>query len=183
MIFKSKTVTLKNGSDVIFRSPADDEAEKMLDYLKTCAGETEFILRYPEECSIDATQEQQYLASINESDTGMMIVCEIDGEIAGNCQLALNKRMKTRHRASVAIAIVKKYWGLGIGTAMFAELIAQAKQCGVEQLELEYIEGNERARGLYEKTGFVIVAEKPDAIRLKSGKSLREFFMVKRLDI
>ena len=48
-------------------------------------------------------------------------------------------------------------------------------------LELEVIEGNERAIALYKKFGFETVAEKPDAIRLKDGTSLKEITMMKKL--
>ena len=110
-----------------------------------------------------------------------MIACIIDGEIAGNCQIVFNSRIKTKHRATVAITVVKKYWGLGIGTAMFEEMIAKAHDKGVSQLELEYIEGNERARHLYEKMGFIKYGERPDSIRLKNGKVLKEIQMLLRL--
>lgn len=46
--------------------------------------------------------------------------------------------MKTSHRA--AIAILKEFWNLGIGSAMFEELIAAAKMRGTEIMELEFID-------------------------------------------
>lgn len=55
------------------------------------------------------------------------------------------------------------------------------REQGLTQLELEFIEGNERGRHLYEKMGFAVVAEKPNAIRLKDGTTLKEFFIIKEL--
>lgn len=181
MLYESKEILLKNGLHAVLRSPAASDAAEMNAYLKTMAGETHFILRYPEECTESNEDEARFLESINASPNCLMIACTIGGEIAGNCQLMFNQRLKTRHRASVAIGILQKYWGLGIGTALFSEMIAIAKDKGLYQLELEYVEGNERARGLYEKMGFVHVGEKPDAIRLKDGTMLKEFSMVKKL--
>ena len=145
------------------------------------AGETEFILRTPEECMETPEQEAEFLTRLNASTSGMMIVCEVDGKIAGNCQIGFKSRLKVRHRASLAIGILQEYWNLGIGTAMFRELIDIARKNGVEQLELEFVEGNERGRALYEKMGFVTVGEKPDAYRLKDGSSRKEISMIKRL--
>ena len=58
--------------------------------------------------------------------------------------------------------------------------IAESNQ-DILQMELEFVEGNQRARALYEKMGFRIAGVKPDAIRLKDGTLLNEYFMVKKL--
>ena len=55
------------------------------------------------------------------------------------------------------------------------------KENGILQLELDYIEENERGRRHYEKMGFVPVAERPDAFRLKDGTMRKEISMFKRL--
>ena len=55
------------------------------------------------------------------------------------------------------------------------------KENGILQLELDYIEENERGRRHYEKMGFVPVAERPDAFRLKDGTMRKEISMTKRL--
>ena len=49
------------------------------------------------------------------------------------------------------------------------------------QLELDFIQGNERAKALYEKMGFKVVAVKPNAIRLKDGTLLNEYSMVRSM--
>ena len=90
--------------------------------------------------------------------------------------------LKTRHRATVAIALLKEYWNLGIGTRMFEELIriAEANK-NITQMELDFIEGNTRARALYEKMGFRITGVKPNGIRLKDGTMLNEYMMVREV--
>ncbi len=49
---------------------------------------------------------------------------------------------------------------------MFSEMITAAKDRGLLQIELDYIEGNERSRFLYEKMVLVHTEEKPNAIKL-----------------
>jgi ribosomal protein S18 acetylase RimI-like enzyme len=58
---------------------------------------------------------------------------------------------------------------------------AAEERGGVRQLELDFIEGNARARSLYEKLGFRITGVKPDAIRMKDGSFVNEYMMVKWL--
>jgi len=48
-------------------------------------------------------------------------------------------------------------------------------------VELEYIEGNVRARNLYEKMGFRIVGIHPDAVRLKDGTLRNEYLMMRKI--
>jgi len=181
MIYPKKAIRLKDGREAILRSPQIDDAAQMLEYLRTTASETEFVIRYPEECDESVAQEAAFLQKIIESPLNMMILCEVDGKVAGNCQLMLHGRLKTKHRAGVAIALTREFWGLGIGTAMFEEMIRVAREHGIRQMELEVIEGNERAMVLYRKMGFEVAAAKPDAIRLKDGTLLKEFIMIKKL--
>ena len=116
--------------------------------------------------------------SLDSSDS-LMIVCTVNNMIAGNCQLVRRDGVKTRHRATVMIALLQDFWGLGIGSAMFSEMELAAKELGISQLELEMIEGNARAMALYQKMGFTVMAEHPDAIRLKDGSSRKAVFMRK----
>ena len=65
---------------------------------------------------------------------------------------------------------------------MFEELIQIAKKRdGVRQVELEFMEGNNRARSLYEKMGFRITGVKTDAMRMKDGTFVNEYMMMKLL--
>ncbi len=178
MRFTPKTITLKDGRTAILRAPETTDAAELLRYLRTTAGETDYLIRTPEECTMTEAQEAAFIESLNASEWDMMILCEVEGRIAGNCQLSCKRRIKSRHRGEVAIALLKEFWGLGIGTAMMQELIAEANRRGLMQLELEFIEGNTRARALYEKLGFRIVALRPNATRLPSGKLLHEYIMV-----
>ena len=65
--------------------------------------------------------------------------------------------------------------------ALFEEMIEASRSHGVSIMELEFTEGNERAKHLYEKFGFRVVSEKPNAFRLKDGRMKSEFYMQKYL--
>ena len=183
MIIKEIEFKLKDGRNAVIRSPKDDDIQGMLDYLYISAGESDFILRYPEECSkYTAENEKALFDRVNESDHEAMLVCLVEGEVAGNCQISWSKGIKTRHRASVAIALLSKFWNQGIGTRLFHELIHIAeKNKNLIQIELEFIEGNSRARALYEKMGFRITGVKPNAIQLKDGTLLNEYTMIREI--
>lgn len=183
MKIEARTFTLKDGRTATLRSPDPvKDAAELVDYLYDTAADTEFVLRCPEEISMTVEKETAFLQNAVESPCDCMILCEVEGHIAGNCHLSMNGRIKTRHRADVAIALRKAYWGQGIGTAMFRAMedVARARE-GVTVMELEFIEGNSRARGLYEKAGFRIVGMHPGAIRQKDGRMLALYLMQKEL--
>lgn len=126
-------------------------------------------------------QEEAWVNRLLASPDTLAITCYVDGEVAGNCEISFRGGMKTSHRATIAIAILREYWTLGIGSAMLEELVAAAQKRGTEIMELEFVEGNERAKHLYEKFGFRVVSEKPNAFKLKDGTHLSEFYMQKYL--
>lgn len=121
---------------------------------------------------------EQKNASPNEA----MIMCVVDGKVVGNCEIRFFKGMKTKHRASIGIALISDFWNRGIGTKMFEEMIRLAERReGVVQIELEFVEGNARARHLYEKMGFRITGVRPNAIRIKDGRMLNEYTMIREI--
>lgn len=182
MVIKDIEFKMKDGRTAVIRSPRDEDIPGMLDYLYISAGETEFIIRYPEECRAKYSPEGEkaLFDRVNASECEAMLVVIVDGKLAGNCQIDWSRNMKTRHRASVAIALLKEFWGLGLGTRMFEELIRIAEENeNILQIELDFVEGNIRARALYEKMGFKITGVRPNAIRLKDGTLLSEYTMIR----
>lgn len=170
MIIEEKRVKLKNGQICTLRSPRLEDAKQLIDYLKVTAGETDFLLKYPEEVVISVEEERDILQKFIELEKELMIIAEIDGKVAGNCAISpVGNKIRTRHRCSMGIALYEKYWGLGIGTALLELLIAKAAEIGYEQIELEVVRSNERAIALYEKVGFVAFAVRPDAMKYKNG--------------
>jgi len=184
MIIEEVKFKLKDGREAVLRSPKEEDVESTLEYLVISAGETDFILRYPEECSKYTPEgEKKLFEQKNASPNEAMIMCIVDGRVVGNCEISFFRGMKTRHRASIGIALISEFWNQGIGTKMFEEMIRLAKtREEVTQLELEFVEGNVRARHLYEKMGFRIAGVHPNAIRLKDGTLLNNYLMIKEVE-
>ena len=183
MEFQEKSIGLKDGGAVLLRAPRVEDAPEMVRYLPEVLRETDFMLRYPEEQHITEEQERGILERSLANPDEMLILCEAEGRIVGSSHISfMSSRIKTRHRATVGIALRQAWWGRGIGTAMMQQLLAAARQReGIEQVELQYIEGNTRARALYEKLGFRIAAVIPNAVLLKDGTHLNEYHMLLKL--
>jgi len=181
MLYPTRTITLKNGKEATFRSPRKEDAAELLAYLRQTAEETDFVLRYPEEVTMTVEQEETFIERINQSENNYMILCLVDGRHAGNCSMQFHDKRKVCHRGEVAIALVKEFWGMGIGTFMFEEMIRLAREHGKTQLELGMVDGNERGLALYRKMGFRMYGELPNAFRQKDGTMRSEILMVRDL--
>lgn len=183
MTVEGNVFKIKDGREAHLRNPGEGDIPQILEFLVQSSGETDFLMRYPEESSgYTYESEKELLEQVNASGHKAMLVCMVEGRIAGMCQISFEKNLKTRHRASVAIALLKEFWNLGIGTRIFETLIAIARgNPDILQMELYYIEGNARARWLYEKMGFRIAGIHPDAVRLKDGTLLNEYLMVRKI--
>jgi len=181
MTYETKEITLKNGAGAQIVQPDPGRAEEMLDFLRDISSETEFITRTAGEVYETVEVERQKLESLVAADNMIMLVCMVDNRIAGNCSLQFPKKIKMRHRASLGIAIRQAYWNLGIGTALFEEMIRISRERGVRQMELEMIDGNERGLALYTKMGFVITGRRPDAFLMSDGTYRDEILMTKML--
>ncbi len=183
MIFEEKKITLKDGTTAVLKTPESEDAEMLLNSIKTSSGETEFLSRTIEDWeSVTVESEEKFIVNVRESNNTLFIACYIDGVIAGNSDITFKSGSKTSHRATVGIAIQKKYWNIGIGSAMFRELIKAANEHdGTEIIDLEMIEGNNRAKALYEKFGFEVIAVEPKIFKLKNGTYQNLVYMQKYL--
>lgn len=183
MEYSPVTFSLKDGREALLSVPTGEDAADMVAFLQDIARETDFTIAYPEERqAMTREQEAAYLESRREDPNALMLMCRVDGQLAGNCEVTFGRRIKESHRGTIAIALRREFWNLSIGTAMFRELIAVARRRpGTLQLELDFMEGNQRGRALYEKMGFRVVGVKPDAIRLKSGELRNEYAMMLKL--
>ena len=165
-----KKVLLNDGRECILRTPVSGDAPAIVEFMRVTAGDTEFLSRYPEEIRMTVEEEGAYLDLCAESSDRLMILAEVDGQIAGDADIHANGHtQKTRHRAGLGIAVRKEYWGLGIASKMMDLLIRRAKEMGYLQLELEVVATNERGIRLYEKYGFKETGRNEKGFRLKDG--------------
>lgn len=182
MLYPKEEFIGKNGICYTLRSPEPADAEKMIDYLKASAAETEYGLSYPEELTFSVKDEEDFITRFS-ADSGSIMISAFDGDrLVGNASLScVMERQKTLHRASFGIAILKSDWGQGLGGKILSELISFAKQAGYELIELEVAAANTAATELYRKMGFTVYGERPRSLKLKSGGYYDELLMALNL--
>ena len=182
MQFAEKKITLKDGRTCVLCPTAPEYAEEMIEYMKKTAGETPWLLRYPDEVYFTAEGEREILGRILEDPGHAMMAAIVDGKVAGNGSVSgIGNKRKILHRCSLAIALYEEYWGLGIGKAMIGYLTELAKQMGFQQMDLEVVAENTRAQELYRRCGFVESGRRHHALRFDDGSMHDEVLMYKSL--
>ena len=161
-----KTIQLKDGRRCVLRNGTARDGFAVYENFNLTHGQTDFLLSYPEENSMNPEQEAQFLQKKTESPREIELVAEIGGQIVGTAGIEqVGAKEKVRHRAEFGISVDQQYWGLGIGRALAEACVACAKKAGYAQLELNAVADNKRAVKLYESVGFVEFGRNPRGFR------------------
>ena len=92
------------------------------------------------------------------NDPGDVLVAEVDGRVAGYAALRQWSRIPSHaHVLEInGLAVDPGHQGQGLGRALVAACVAQARRRGARKLTLRVLGGNHRARRLYESCGFQV---------------------------
>ena len=140
-----------------------DGAKAFMDYINPLIEEKTFILL--DSPAILEDEEKWLENSARELDFGNVIKVLLlsGGEVCGICE-ARKGRLKERNNVSFGLSVSKEHRRKGYGEKLMRAAIAEArKSMKPHRMWIDYLGGNEPARKLYEKLGFVEVA------RLKAG--------------
>ena len=166
MMRYAETVVLKDGVELLVRNAGGSDARALRDVMQRTHAETDYLLSYSDEQSIDDEHEARSLVETERSDNEVELVAVVDGKIVGSAGVAaVGSRRKVAHRARFGISILKEYWGMGIGRMLMESCIDCARRAGYTQLELEVVADNQRAVSLYRRAGFEEYGRNPRGYR------------------
>ena len=162
---------LRDGSRCVVRSPAASDAAGRLAFFRKVNAQTDWLARAAQDSPADEALAAQVLEEQLDDDAclelaafgaGGMLACASIGPVDRTSP-------RRRHRARVGVAVLKECWGLGLGGALVARLLAEAPAMGYTQVELETLRDNDRALRLYRRLGFREVGALPEAVRGHEG--------------
>lgn len=178
----NEIITLKNGKTALLRNGVEADGAAVFENFNQTHAETDYLLSYPDENSFDPQQEGQFLAAKTASANEIEIIALVDGKVAGTAGIeAVGTKYKVRHRAEFGIALLKEYWGLGLGRALTEACIRCAKEAGYTQLELDVVAENTRAIALYREEGFVEFGRNPAGFRSRLSGEQELVYMLRKL--
>lgn len=126
------------------------------------------LIRYP----MSHATEHEWVAANHQpgyANAGFAIETLEDGKLIGNCGLQ-QTRPEDRHAVLGIFIGDRSCWGRGYGTDATRTLCRFGfEMMNLHRIELEVIDGNDRARAIYERLGFVHEGTRRDAI-FKAGR-------------
>lgn len=172
---------LKDGQELTLRKAEKADAAKILAYLNQIGGESDNLLFGKDGMQMPVEAEEEFIESVNTSETSVMLVGFIGEEVACVGSISASSRERIAHLGEIAISVAKKYWRLGIGEALMKGLITFASQTGrLKNLYLGVRDGNDGAIALYHKLGFMEYGKFPGFFYI-NGQFQDEILMYKEI--
>jgi RimJ/RimL family protein N-acetyltransferase len=152
-VFRPKIVVLRDGRRALIRRAVAHDAHRIIAHVNAIGAERVYLMT--DRLEYTPSQERAYLRKCNADRTSeLYLVAVAKGEIVGTANFSRGRQPKTRHVASLGIALRKDTRGVGLGMAMMLAGIAWARTVGIQKLTLGVFATNRAALGLYRKLGF-----------------------------
>ncbi|MBC2004597.1 GNAT family N-acetyltransferase [Listeria booriae] len=132
-------------------------------------GETENLDREPGENFMDEQAFGDLIEADSKAAHNLFLVAETEGKLVGFSRCEGNTLNRSKHKVTFGIAILKAYWGFGIGSELLHHAIQWADTHEITKITLNVLETNKKAILLYQKAGFEIEGCLKNDKRLADG--------------
>ncbi|CAM1345646.1 GNAT family N-acetyltransferase [Tenacibaculum amylolyticum] len=155
MKIKPKTITLKNGKEILIRQCEVNDAEHLRNTIKTYIKDSKYIPKLQEEFKLSISQGEDWIKSFIDRPNSLLLIAEFDNKIIGNIDLTGNPRKVMEHTAVIGMGMLAEWRNSGLGTELMKAAISWAKNNPIlEILWLQVYTDNKLGVGLYQKMGF-----------------------------
>jgi len=155
-----KKVSVGSGLEVTLRPLEPADQEKLLDFFRAVP-ESDRLFLADDVANADLIEAWCRKLDL---DTVFPLLAVADDRIVGNSTLHRTKGGWMSHVGHVRVVVHPQYRGRGIAQTLLHELIEIATDIGLDKLDAEFMSGQEKQMRVFEKLGFVRVAELPDHV-------------------
>ncbi len=171
---KEKTVTLKDGKEVVIRSLSMKDLDILMDFYCSLPPEDRRYLR------VDVTNREVVAQRMKLMEKGNVYrLIALDGKrIVADGSLELSGEEWKRHQAEIRVIVDRAYRRRGLGMAMIRELYFLAAERNVETIVAKMMRPQKAAYKIFHQLGFREEALLPDYVKDLSGKTQDLLIMV-----
>lgn len=156
--------------DISIREAELKDAEALARLRVKTDGETEYMDREEGEGYLYPKDFEDLILKDRKEMTNLCLVACDKEKVIGYCRCEGNTLKRLSHQVTFGIAILKEYWGCGLGRQMLERVIAWSENQGIHKINLSVLASNDRAIRLYEKYGFKTEGCLKDDKKLSDGK-------------
>lgn len=152
-----KKLILPTNEILVIREATTEDAQFIINYFNTIAGETTFLSFGAGEFQYTREEEVQILYNYQMTDNQVYFVGLINDQIAGIINLHASQKQRLKHIGEFGLSVRKVHWGKKIGTLLLQTLLEWAHSNRIiRKINLTVQEDNTKAIALYQKYGFEV---------------------------
>lgn len=142
--------------DVVIRAVEMSDAKALVGLYSQVNEETPYVI-LPKFQKNGIQMQEQLIDKYITTPDALMLILEIDEQLAGVVSIAPQSNDKVKHVAEIGICLIQEYWGYGLATMMMEEAMTFIQNSDIKVLTLEVAIENDRAVQLYTRQAFEIV--------------------------
>jgi len=147
----------KDGRALVIREAEGKDAGQILAYLAVVSSETEFLTFGPGEFRLTEAEEVDYLEKCRQAENSIYLLALVEARLVGILNFEGGARPRTRHTGELGTSVLRKYWGVGVASALINSLLDWSSRGGIiRKINLRVRSDNLRAINLYKRKGFSV---------------------------
>lgn len=176
---QSRTKKSKSNKEVILRNPSLKDAEALVKFGVMANSETKYMVTLPEEFNITLSDEEKWIAKLNDSENSLAVVAEVNGHIVGMIDFhGRTNRKRLAHTGAFGMALYPEFRNEGIGQMLIEAVINWAESHStIRKIGLAVFSTNASAIHLYKKMGFVEEGRRFREVQLSPGEFIDDILM------
>src|SRR5689334_17753511 len=112
-----------DGNKFTIRTPAEDDAQKIIDYSKIIFSSTDQVLTTVEEYTITLEQEKVWINNALQNPSAITLIAEMDKDVVGLLFFVPMGKIKNRHTGEFGVNVHPGHQGKGIGKKLVRTLL------------------------------------------------------------
>lgn len=169
---------MKVAHEVVFKEADEQDVQAVIAFLNQVAQESDYLIAEHLDLVTNVEQMAAALQEICLSLDRFCLLAQVADQVIGLVSVMTDRHPQINHVGDIFIAVLKDYWGQGLGGILLEETIAWSEVSGIiRRLELTVQKRNHRAVSLYQKCGFEIEGTKKRGAKTSKGEWLDLYYM------
>jgi len=175
---------LKDGREVLLKSPAPEDWEKVRDFLELIKVESQNTFQFPGQPVLTEEKAKARINDYTPSPKKLIVNAEFEGRFIAQMDFGsvhlIEDHPWLKHNCYFGMTVIKEFWKQGIAKRLLETLEREAKKMGYSHIRAEVRASNDRGIKLYTNFGFKITGSKEEYAFI-DGKFHDDLYITKKI--